>query len=189
VTPALHQGWTAQWMPELTDAGLRKVILGEVRYAARVEQSLLQATAGQDLSAEELVEDATKVEAIAGTFDEETFLRAGLYWCGPALATSLQPFAVLSGIAPTRARLQMVMAGRDHAAATHVERVVDAAGVIAQGKRCVSAWLQEQPSQIAARVRLRLAPEVSAADPDQIGNQVRAPAVTAALDSQQERSA
>jgi hypothetical protein len=61
--------------------------------------------------------------------------------------------------------------------------------VIAQGKRCVSAWLQEQPSQIAARVRLRLAPEVSAADPDQIGNQVRAPAVTAALDSQQERSA
>jgi hypothetical protein len=185
---ALHYGWTAQWMPALTDAALRSAILADPRYADRVEKGLLPAGEATNMSLEQLVAQTAAVDAIVASLDDETLLRAGLYWCGPVLATSLQPFASLADVAPTRARLRMVIGGRGHVAAAHVRHVRDACGVQAEGQRCIAAWLRTQKPAIAARVGLRLAPEASAGHPDAICDPVRTAALEAALNCQQEVS-
>ena len=183
---ALHQDWTDMWAPALMDETLRGALIGNARFATRIEFDLLDELTDCETDVAALEQSDPEVALLMAQLEDETLLRAGLYWSAPALATSLQPLAGLPDVTPTRARLRLVMAGRDHSAASQVETPRSAADLHRAGRACLAVWLRYQPDVLAARLRVRLAVDEANTLTDSLADGPRYSAMCAALETPSE---
>ncbi len=185
----INEQWQTQWAPGIVADGLRSAILAGKRYATRIERDLLKESFDLDETLDGLRKNSAAIADLVERLNDEAILRAGLFWCAPALATSLQPLASIPDIQPSRVRLRLILEGSVHASASEVQAPRTSADVREEGELCLAAWLGTKPPLTAARVRLRLDPAMTVKPPRLLADKARVLSMTRALDSLSESAA
>lgn len=157
-TDALHPNWSQHWDPTVNDTALRDALFRDPDTRLQIKRDLQNHHMWHDCP--ECLPNEEMLPELGDLTSQKSLRQIGLAWLAPNLAVSLfdKRYRLPDGDI-TQQDVEDILSFRDHCDPVPLSDEVDTKLAVAEGRKCIIAWLLGIPSEFARGCLLQVDPE------------------------------